>query len=97
MPAKRRLLGIAGAAMLLLSSLAVAPARAYPDVQHAAQFLTGRSELYAQDLLDLVSIPSVSSLPRHASDVLLAAEWLSNRLVGAGLHGVKIIPTEGVC
>jgi hypothetical protein len=41
---------------------------------------------YIQELLDLVAIPSVSSLPENRGDVLRAAAWLEARLKSAGLE-----------
>lgn len=39
-----------------------------------------------QELLDLVAIPSVSSLPENQPDILRAAAWLEARLKKAGME-----------
>lgn len=41
---------------------------------------------YDQDLLQLVAISSISSLPEHAEDIQSASKWLSKRLKAAGLE-----------
>lgn len=53
---------------------------------HRAQFL--------QDLLNLISIPSVSAQPSHALDVRHAAEWLAQHLQDIGLNA-SVIETGG--
>jgi acetylornithine deacetylase/succinyl-diaminopimelate desuccinylase-like protein len=38
------------------------------------------------ELLELVAIPSISSLPQHQPDIALAADWLVARLHKAGFQ-----------
>ena len=53
--------------------------------------LDSNKQRFVKDLLDLVSIPSISSLPERKPDVEKAAAWCSERLKKAGLENVKII------
>jgi len=46
------------------------------------------------ELLALLRIPSISTLPEHKGDVLHAAEFVAQSLRQAGLENVEIIPTE---
>ena len=46
-------------------------------------------------LTDLCEIPSISTLPDHASDMRKAAEWLANEMQSLGMESIKIIPTDG--
>jgi acetylornithine deacetylase/succinyl-diaminopimelate desuccinylase-like protein len=48
----------------------------------------------ADALLEFARIPSVSSLPEHAADVALAAEWVADRLRGIGATDVEVAPTK---
>ena len=57
--------------------------------------LDANKQRFVQDLLDLVSIPSISSLPERKPDVEKAAVWCSERLRKAGLENVKIIRATG--
>jgi acetylornithine deacetylase/succinyl-diaminopimelate desuccinylase-like protein len=45
------------------------------------------------DLIDLLSIPSVSTLPAHKQDMQRAAQWLADRLEHLGFKEVAILPT----
>jgi len=45
------------------------------------------------ELLDLLRIPSVSTLPEHKDDVARAAQYVADRLKLAGLENVQVIPT----
>lgn len=47
------------------------------------------------ELIEFLSIPSVSTQPRHAADVAAAAEWLAQKMDSAGLEHVKVIKTSG--
>jgi len=38
------------------------------------------------DLLKLAAIPSISSLPEHAKDIVAASEWLMDKLKASGLE-----------
>ena len=46
-------------------------------------------------LQELLRIPSISSLPEHAGDVVAAANWVAARLDTAGAENVKVMPTSG--
>lgn len=57
---------------------------------HAAadplQYLKDHTSDYNTELIDLVNIPSISSLPDHQDDIVSAATWLNMRLGQAGLQ-----------
>jgi acetylornithine deacetylase/succinyl-diaminopimelate desuccinylase-like protein len=50
---------------------------------------------YQDELLQFLSIPSISALPEHAGDVQQAARWVADRLTAAGLENVQVLPTSG--
>src|ERR1700744_1183160 len=54
--------------------------------QHEARFL--------EELLDLLRIPSISTLPEHKPDAARAAQFVADSLKAAGLENVEVIPTE---
>ena len=58
-------------------------------------YLAEQQPRYQQELLQFLSIPSISALPDHAADVQEAARWVANRLTAAGLEHVQILPTAG--
>jgi acetylornithine deacetylase/succinyl-diaminopimelate desuccinylase-like protein len=58
-------------------------------------YLVEQQPRYQEELLQFLSIPSISALPEHAGDVQEAARWVANRLTAAGLEHVQILPTAG--
>ncbi len=58
-------------------------------------YLTDQQARYQDELLQFLSIPSISALPQHAGDVQQAARWVADRLISAGLEKVQILPTGG--
>lgn len=68
------------------TSLAATAARHYAET-HQEQFLA--------DLMDLLRIPSISTLPDHRQDVRRAAELVATHLRRAGLEQVEVIATQG--
>lgn len=50
---------------------------------------------HLNELLDLLRIPSVSTLPEHAGDVQRAANWIAGQMKEVGLDGVQVLPTGG--
>ena len=58
-------------------------------------YLHDHKQQYLEELLELLRIPSISSLPEHKDDVQKAAEWVSVRLQQAGLEDVQVLETGG--
>ncbi|MBA2682284.1 MAG: peptidase M20, partial [Ktedonobacteraceae bacterium] len=58
-------------------------------------YLEEQQVRYQDELLEFLSIPSVSALPEHAEDVQHAARWVADHLGAAGLEHVQILPTSG--
>lgn len=58
-------------------------------------YLVEHQSQHQDELLQLLSIPSISSLPAHAADVQRAAQWVADRLTSAGLEHVQIVATGG--
>ncbi len=56
-------------------------------------YLDDHQEVHRRDMLEFLSIPSISSLPEFSDDVHRAAEWVANRLRRAGLEDVAVLPT----
>jgi acetylornithine deacetylase/succinyl-diaminopimelate desuccinylase-like protein len=55
---------------------------------------TNRDRFLAE-LVDFLSIPSVSTQPEHRADVRRAAAWLCERLRAAGFTKAEVMPTVG--
>ncbi len=52
------------------------------------------AERFRQQLIDLLRIPSVSTLPEHAPDVRRAADWLITDMQRIGLHRAQIFQQD---
>ncbi len=48
---------------------------------------------FLDELFEFLRIPSVSTLPEHKADVARAAQFVADKLAGAGLEHVEVIPT----
>ncbi len=58
-------------------------------------YLNEHKDQFVAELLEFLRIPSISSLPDHMPSVKQAAEWVEDRMKGAGIESVRIIPTGG--
>ena len=56
-------------------------------------YLKQNQSRFVSDLQEFVSLPSVSALPAHASDIEATAHWLSRRLGKSGFENVTLVPT----
>jgi acetylornithine deacetylase/succinyl-diaminopimelate desuccinylase-like protein len=59
------------------------------------EYLKGNEQRYEGELLQFLSIPSISALPEHAAEVRRAGEWVAQRLTAAGMQHVEIMETGG--
>ncbi len=57
------------------------------------EYLQENESRFLDELLELLRIPSVSTLPEHKADVARAAQFVADALGRAGLENVQIIPT----
>ncbi len=58
-------------------------------------YLQTNQERYKNELIEFLSIPSISSLPEYKNDVRKAAEWVSARIQQTGMEDVQIFETGG--
>lgn len=59
----------------------------------ATEFIHEHEERLLNELKDFLRIPSISTLPEHAADVQRAAHFVAEKLTGAGMENVQVIPT----
>ena len=57
------------------------------------EYVHQHEDKFLEELLQLLRIPSVSTLPEHAADVAQAAEFVAHSLREAGLENVEVIRT----
>ena len=58
-------------------------------------YLQANQERYLNELMDFLSIPSISSLPENKDDVRKAGEWVLARMQQAGLEEGQMLETGG--
>jgi acetylornithine deacetylase/succinyl-diaminopimelate desuccinylase-like protein len=58
-------------------------------------FVESNQDRFLEELKTFLRIPSISTLPEHASDIWRAAEFVADSLRKAGLENVEIIQTAG--
>ena len=64
-------------------------------MQDLKEKLEAKKEIFVQELIELLSIPSVSADPKFATDVVKAAEYTANKLREAGADKVELCATAG--
>jgi acetylornithine deacetylase/succinyl-diaminopimelate desuccinylase-like protein len=60
-----------------------------------AQYLESQRNTHLNELIDFLRIPSVSTKSEHKPDIERAARWVADKLRGAGMENVEILPTGG--
>jgi len=66
-----------------------------PDSSKSIEFAHSQADRYLAELKEFVSIPSISTLAEHKSDMQRAASWAAGQLGGFGMQHVQILPTAG--
>lgn len=61
----------------------------------AIEYARQHRDAHLEQFKELLSIPSVSTLPEHKKDVEHAARWLADELKRLGMAKVALIPTGG--
>jgi len=64
-----------------------------PQLNSSLEFAKQNKERYLEELIQFVSIPSISTEPSASGDVQRAAQWVADQLIAIGLQNVQIFPT----
>ncbi|MBL7874732.1 MAG: dipeptidase [Cyclobacteriaceae bacterium] len=59
------------------------------------KYIDDNNEEHLKEFIELVSIPSISSISSHKEDVAKAANWIVNKLKSIGIPTAQVIPTDG--
>lgn len=59
------------------------------------KYVDDNQKRFIDELLELLSIPSVSADPAYKNDVAKTAEWVKGSLLKAGADVVEVMPTKG--
>jgi acetylornithine deacetylase/succinyl-diaminopimelate desuccinylase-like protein len=66
-----------------------------PSLSAYEKYIDDNNDAHLKEYLEIVSIPTISSIPSHKPDVARAAAWIANKLKAIGMSNVQLIPTEG--
>lgn len=64
------------------------------ETNAAIAYARAHQDEFLSDLSALLRIPSISTLPEHAADMMKAAEWIGSQLRETGHSGVEILFTQ---
>lgn len=59
------------------------------------KYIGDNNEAHLKEFVELISIPSISSIPAHKADVAKAADWIVNKLKSIGIPTAQVIVTGG--
>jgi acetylornithine deacetylase/succinyl-diaminopimelate desuccinylase-like protein len=59
------------------------------------KYIDDNMDEHLKEYLQLLSIPSISSMASHNPDVIRAGEWIVNKLKSIGFTTATLIPTDG--
>lgn len=59
------------------------------------EYAQNHSDIFKFELIELLKIPSISTLPEHAADVVRAANWLIDNMKRIGMSRAEIFRKEG--
>lgn len=61
----------------------------------ALEYTHQHQESFLNDLMQIVTIPSVSTNPENKQDMVSAAGWIAEKLKSLGIDKVQVMPTAG--
>jgi acetylornithine deacetylase/succinyl-diaminopimelate desuccinylase-like protein len=61
----------------------------------ALAYVEGHREQFLESLVELLRIPSISTLPKHRKDIRRAAQLVAGHLKAIGFHKARLIQTAG--
>ncbi len=59
------------------------------------KYIDANNDAHLKEFMELVAIPSISSIPANKPDVAKAADWIVNKLKSIGITTAQTIPTDG--
>lgn len=70
-------------------------AQVKPSLTSYEKYIDDNNNAHLKEYRELVSIPSISSIPSHKPDIDKAAAWIVNKLKAIGMTTARTIPTDG--
>ncbi len=63
------------------------------DLNPIIEHVRANHSRYLAEYTDFLSIPSISTLSEHTSDMKRAAQWAAGQMRAMGMHNVEVMPT----
>jgi len=60
------------------------------------KYINDNNAAHLKEYFEIVSIPTISSIPSHKPDFEKAAAWIVNKLKSIGMTTAQVMPTEGL-
>ncbi|MEP6749879.1 MAG: M20/M25/M40 family metallo-hydrolase [Bacteroidota bacterium] len=77
------------------SSATLKKEKAKSSITSYEKYIDDNMDAHLKEYIELLSIPSVSSIPSHKPDIEKAAAWIVNKLKAIGMTTAELIPTDG--
>ncbi len=74
---------------------AAKPRQVKPTLVAYEKYIDDKMDAHLKEFIELVSIPSISSIPSNKPDVAKAGAWIVNKLKDIGMTTAQLIPTNG--
>ncbi len=59
------------------------------------KYIDDNKDAHLKEFIELISIPSISSIPANKPDVAKAGQWIVNKLRSIGMPIAQLLPTDG--
>jgi acetylornithine deacetylase/succinyl-diaminopimelate desuccinylase-like protein len=68
---------------------------AHQNIRHMKAYIAENKDRFLTELMDFLSIPSISANPDFKDEVVRCAEWLKTKMLESGCDQVTLFPTDG--
>jgi acetylornithine deacetylase/succinyl-diaminopimelate desuccinylase-like protein len=58
------------------------------------EYIQSKRDEHLHELMEFLRIQSVSAKSEHKPDIARAAQWVAEKLRGAGLENIEVVPTK---
>jgi acetylornithine deacetylase/succinyl-diaminopimelate desuccinylase-like protein len=94
-PKKSMLSLITGILLFCCINAIAQQSAAKASMQAYEKYIDEKMDARIKEFRELVSIPSISSIPAHKADVAKAGAWIVQKLKSIGMSSAELIPTAG--
>jgi acetylornithine deacetylase/succinyl-diaminopimelate desuccinylase-like protein len=78
-----------------INTIKVNKESAKTSIKSYEKYIDANNDKHLKEFLELVAIPSISSIPSNKPDVIKTASWIVNKLKSIGINNAKQLATDG--